>query len=99
MRLVISNTYAHSCAVQKENNPYTMKLELPIQLLISVLILAKIVWFCFKVSKFYNFCLPNLKKRVSVKKIDNISVTRIFLNLIKNCVSVKSVYLKVLLYI
>ena len=50
------------------------------------------------------FILPDVKNRVSVKNNDKISVTWIFLDPIKNRVSVKSVYveavyLEALLYI
>ena len=59
----------------------------------------------FQKTKSYKFfVLVNLKNRVSAKNNDKISVTRSFLDPIKNRVSVKSVYveavyLEVLLYI
>ena len=40
------------------------------------------------------FILPDVKNRVSVKNNDKISVTWIFLDPIKNRVSVKSVYVE-----
>ena len=40
------------------------------------------------------FIFPNVKNRVSVKNIDKISVTWIFLDPIKNRESVKSVYVE-----
>ncbi len=40
------------------------------------------------------FILPDVKKRVSVKNYDKISVIWIFLDQIKNRVSVKSVYVE-----
>ena len=59
--------------------------------------------FWFKRLNLMNFILPGVKNRVSVKNNDKISVTWIFLDPIKNRVSVKSmyveaVYLKALLY-
>ena len=60
--------------------------------------------FWFQKTKFNDFYFFKCKKRVSVKNNDKISVTWSFLDPIKNCVSVKSVYveavyLQALLYI
>ena len=56
-----------------------------------------------KTKSYKSFVFVNLKNRVSAKNNDKISVTRSFLDPIKNRVSVKSVYveavyLEVLLY-
>ena len=49
----------------------------------------------FQKTKSYKFfVLVNLKNRVSAKNNDKISVTRSFLDPIKNRVSVKSVYVE-----